>query len=524
MHQDDQQPGGLLSKVVKFVRNPTLNWSELDQGDDRESSYSKHVLKEMIERKRANDFVRKREFDQLRKLRQRGAQTGLPQSLTSEAESFFDSSQSGEPGQREGTLKKIDEIEAQMARQWPRGQEPERPAAASHFAPTVHSALPHAEAPQTDFAATDVMPPSERPDHAEAAPVQDMLPGVDWSFGADADAALVADPALEEAAIRFANGDDAGAEASLLALLGGEAQAPAQQRAWAALFDCYRATGQKARFDAMAIDFAARCQRPAPEWYSIADLASQAAAAPPAADVGLDWSSPPVLGADDVEALARQVAERRPGVLQLDWSPLIALTPQALAPLAELLAEWAGQQVRLACTGTTRLDRLLREHTVSDRREAPDDWWRLRLAWLRMAHRPEEFDLVALDYCITYEVAPPAWDAPSCSFSGTGFDTCPPGMAATPSAASGLRGVVLGDVSAQLAEFAERAQPDGSLQVDGSTMVRIDFAAAGSVLNWAAAQQAAGRQVQFHGLHRLVAIFFHVIGVADHAKILLRRN
>ena len=59
--------GGLLSRVVKFVRNPTTNWSDLDQQEtDRESSYSKQMLKEMIERKRRNDFVRKREFDLLR--------------------------------------------------------------------------------------------------------------------------------------------------------------------------------------------------------------------------------------------------------------------------------------------------------------------------------------------------------------------------------------------------------------------------------------------------------------------------
>ena len=69
------EPSGLLSKVVKFVRNPTTNWSDLDQPEtDKESQYSKQMLKEMIERKRRNDFVRRREFDQLRKLRQNEAQ------------------------------------------------------------------------------------------------------------------------------------------------------------------------------------------------------------------------------------------------------------------------------------------------------------------------------------------------------------------------------------------------------------------------------------------------------------------
>ncbi len=73
MSKDDSN-GGFLSKVVKFVRHPTTSWSDLDtRAADRESEYSKAALKEMIERKRRNDFVRKREFDMLRKIRSREA-------------------------------------------------------------------------------------------------------------------------------------------------------------------------------------------------------------------------------------------------------------------------------------------------------------------------------------------------------------------------------------------------------------------------------------------------------------------
>ena len=58
--------GGLLSKVVRFVRHPTVNWSELDHQDTvREDEQSRQRLKEMIERKKRNDFVRGREFDML---------------------------------------------------------------------------------------------------------------------------------------------------------------------------------------------------------------------------------------------------------------------------------------------------------------------------------------------------------------------------------------------------------------------------------------------------------------------------
>ena len=68
---------GLLSKVVKFVRNPTTSWSDLDNKEtDRDEALSKQLLKEMIERKRRNEFVRKREFDMLRKIRKREATVG----------------------------------------------------------------------------------------------------------------------------------------------------------------------------------------------------------------------------------------------------------------------------------------------------------------------------------------------------------------------------------------------------------------------------------------------------------------
>ena len=64
--------GGLFSKVVKFVTNPTTHWSDLEgmsTQEEEENSESRLALREMIERKRQNDFVRNREFDMLRKLR-----------------------------------------------------------------------------------------------------------------------------------------------------------------------------------------------------------------------------------------------------------------------------------------------------------------------------------------------------------------------------------------------------------------------------------------------------------------------
>ena len=106
-------------KVVKFVANPSTDWTELGAPADdvRETEYAKGELKAMIERKRRNDFVRKREFDMLRKVRREG--------LTSEqlaalgGSSRIDDSEakmvdSGGAKADIGVKAKIDEIEHQM--------------------------------------------------------------------------------------------------------------------------------------------------------------------------------------------------------------------------------------------------------------------------------------------------------------------------------------------------------------------------------------------------------------------------
>ena len=105
-------------KVVRFVANPTTDWTELNsrQDDTRELELEKSELKAMIERKRRNDFVRKREFDMLRRVRREGLS---PEQLaTLGGSSRLDDSDArlpdGNASRHDGVKAKIDEIEQQM--------------------------------------------------------------------------------------------------------------------------------------------------------------------------------------------------------------------------------------------------------------------------------------------------------------------------------------------------------------------------------------------------------------------------
>ncbi len=620
MTKEDSAPGGLLSKVVRFVRNPTVNWNALDTIDaDRESQYSKQVLKEMIERKRRNDFVRRREFDQLRKLRQRGPVVTQRTEEPGARPSFFQSSLTS-PLERAVTIKKIDEIEAQMSMQWwknkPLGDD------STAHQPAATEALGQASAPgtpnmlgaaATNFAAT--APLSLRMELAAQTPAatplfaDDSMPMSKFgladgllgspSAGLEADAVtglslaqpglsrleprtlaaapaptpapvpvvemeeFVHEPDLEEAAIRFANGDHAGAEAGLLGVLTQHAQDPPAQQLeiWMTLFDLYRATGQQERFDTLALDFAGRFSRSAPLWFSIPEqlgLASAAKTDAPAAPVRRDfsWNSPASLTAQSVATL-RASLERAASPWTLVWSRLNAMEDAALPALEKEFARWAEQKVQIVFTGAEVLNALLETHTQSGDRAGNPAWWSLRMAALRCMNLPDEFEMVALDYCVTYEVSPPSWIAPRCSYS----DVLPDGDASPPSAAAPLpdllanpnwnaatepaplnmladvgsslapaqplptlTGHIENDATAVLDALAEGARPGQPLVIPCERLIRIDFSAAGSVLNWAADQQAKGLDVRFQDLHRLVAVFFNVIGISEHAWVVPRKN
>ncbi|QIL44825.1 STAS domain-containing protein [Acidovorax sp. HDW3] len=568
MSQEEPNAGGLLSKMVRFVRNPTVNWTELDNIEaERESQYSKQMLKEMIERKRRNDFVRKREFDQLRKLRQRGSVASQRTEDPMARPSFFQSSMTS-PGERAVTLKKIDEIEAQMSQQWWKNKP------TTGMGSTAPMSLPSepitapflSTAPLSTIAA---MPATVQPlfteEAAQAAPGRSSAPAAPPLVPSPAPSPVatvappppaepevfVHEPDLEEAAIRFASGDHEGAEAGLKEVLAQHQQDDPQQQfdIWMTLFDLYRATGLREPFEALSLDFAARFSRSAPLWFSLPEQLG-AAAAPASTDAvpavparSFSWSAPGALTLQSIAALQATLA-RAAAPWTLNWARLMTIDEAALPALTKLMGQWADQDVQLQFNGVEALASLLQSKTVSGERAQHTDWWHLRMAALRLMGALDEFEMVALDYCVTYEVSPPSWVVPRCSYAGddgqvsgqAGAAPAPESLLQesqfSPSALlqepeaprPRLSGVIEGDAEPLLAPLLALVKPGQPLLIGCEQLVRVDFPAAGSVLNWAAEQQAAGQAVQFINLHRLVAVLFNVIGINEHAWIVPRKN
>jgi prepilin-type processing-associated H-X9-DG protein len=584
----DPPKSGFFRKVVRFALNPTTDWADLNAtgGDTREDDYAKSELKAMIERKRRNDFVRKREFDTLRKIRREGLTgeglaglDGLSHLDDSEVRS--QDSYATRPDS-DDVKDKIDAIERQMVGE-SAGNAPRRNAATvGRQAPVARteSFFGATTAPQvmaTHPQLSDAFKPTT-PMQMESELIGHLPPirGTATRHGGDALSSrpplgrissvnglieesapnsvevteLAHDPDLDEAVIAFANADFELCERSLHSLISPSGLRAQHAETWYALFDLYRAIGQQTKFESLALDYTQCFGWSPPQWYSLPRLVADAVASERARptqrggnsqfDGTVGWVAPDFIDAEAVSQLRSQLLQM-PLPWVLDWRHTRHIDAQAASALYRLLRDWADEPIEMCWLGGDTLFGLLADLSPTSVRDADPAYWMLRMEALRLTHRTLDFDQVAIDYCVTYEVSPPSWMPARCILrlsDETGRTVAPVSSIAevvtgfmesqTPDegllevATVELNGQLIGDIGNLLKGMDQQIGKSTLIQVSCTRLIRVDFIAAGDLLNWVLARHAEGRNVSFVDAHRLVALFCGAMGISEHARVTVR--
>jgi hypothetical protein len=87
-----------------------------------------------------------------------------------------------------------------------------------------------------------------------------------------------------------------------------------------------------------------------------------------------------------------------------------------------------------------------------------------------------------------------------------------------------LSGQLVGDIGATLKQMDQQLGAASIVNVSCGRLIRVDFIAAGDLLNWVLARRTENRSVRFIEAHRLVALFFGAMGINEHAKVKVRTN
>jgi anti-anti-sigma regulatory factor len=341
-------------------------------------------------------------------------------------------------------------------------------------------------------------------------------------------------PELEEAAILFANGQSAQAAATLEAAIERD---DASRRAWLMLLDVLHAAGRRADFDARSIAYAARFETSPPGWRGIAGPVE----APRRVLSTVLVSFGDRIDAETDRAIeqARKAAQQKRSMI-LDFSSVGIVDTEAALPLVRLLELLIQTRREVTVRGARRLADAARATIEPGRRDPATGGWQLALVALRLLGEQAAFEDLSIDYCVTYEVSPPSWEPvpPQLSLAmgsetiaaaaegrveasaSTATVVAPslPQASRAPASLS-LRGELAGMIGAELGELRAFAADRREVLIDARELQRLDFVAAGELLNELVALGGLGKTVVIEEPSHVVEALLIVMGIRDIARV-----
>ncbi len=445
-----------------------------------------------------------------RKQRQNTPKAGAPGAVRASAASLRESPLSAREAARL-TAQKIDQIESEMIL----GEAPGLAAANSTH---IHSQ------------------PGPAPVAAEGTPAANAQSGqgVAQSMAIDVSGSTLP-PELEEAAILYANDQVTAAIAALEPTLAEPGRTPAFDRLlWLVMLDLCQFAGDKPRFDAVSVDFAARFETSPPVWNDA--LAPDDSDTVESRAVGAARTLPAVLDANcakAVDTLLRSARQREPVA---DFSAVTAVDAAGAAEILRLFDTIAETGGTLRVKGAAALAAAARAAIQTGGPSESEASWTLALYGLRLLGQRQQFDDLSIDYCVTFEVSPPPWEpVPPGILVGDAerpgarpeSDDPPTTRSGPPTRAASafvLSGELVGRIQPELQSLRAHARDRSEIAVDCRELRRMDFVAAGELLNEVVNMQALGKNLLFIEPNHAVYALMLVMGIHEVAEIRRRKG
>jgi ABC-type transporter Mla MlaB component len=334
-------------------------------------------------------------------------------------------------------------------------------------------------------------------------------------------------PVIEEAAILYANGQDLPA----VAVLGQAFRADRTPETWLMLLDLYQSLGKRQEFEELAIEYAVQFETSAPAWSDAHTRKPTQRPGTPAQRASIVFKgSLDVRIVPQLEQL-KKLAQRHPA-LHLAFEQVTSVDPQGADLILRVFAAFQKSNHEVVVSGASQLAERLREAIEVGRRDPSNAVWMLLLEIYRILGRQAAFEETSIDYCVTYEVSPPSWEPASAKFviEDAGADPTPidDGTGIADSALGpdhvALTGELVGKSEAELSQLTQFANERARIVVDCARLVRVDFTAAGLLLNWAVGMRGQRKDIEFVNVGHLVAALFVVMGLHEVVPIERRKT
>ena len=368
---------------------------------------------------------------------------------------------------------------------------------------------------------------SESPAHEFASTLPLIMPATDYLLGQSTDvfaASLSTSesvPILEEASILFATGQNEVAEQMLQAAISQEELGNMLQVGWFMLFDLYQITNNQTAFDHLSLEYASKFETSPPIWQN----SIQNTDASTAADEG---STPSVTFPSQFDGSIIKLLEKLQNLskqsknLRLDFGRVKEVDPVGCGLLLRSLKNLKKTGHDLTLVGAQDFADKIRAILEVGRRDETEAPWLLLLEILQLLHFESIFEETSIDYCITFEVSPPSFEAPKNKVT-----TILPEIGAFDEVSDRfmMPTVVEGKTDNLISQIAAHAEFHKLVLLDCSKLERVEFGASAQLLSGLV--PIAGRKdtvIQFHDVNYLVTYLFNAMGLKNVAAIFPRKH
>lgn len=324
-------------------------------------------------------------------------------------------------------------------------------------------------------------------------------------------------PEIEEIAILYASEQTEVVEHMLRDLIAQDKLGPASHTVWWMLFDYFQMTNKQDEFDNLSIDYASKFETSPPSWVTTLHR-STPVIAPTTAGVIPTVAFAGILDASIVKQLDKiQKLSEKSRVFRLEFARVTDVDAEGCALLLKALKTLQKSEHDLIMVGAAELADQIRNIIQIGRRDESEAAWLLLLEILKLLDREKDFEETSMDYCITYEVSPPAFEPPkNIKVTMAAEEKIHPNVSPDRFL---MPVVVAGSIEALINSIKEYASQYNPVVIDCSRLIRIDFSAAGQLMNGLAPLSGEGRNIEFQDVNHLVAALLHVMGVNQIAKI-----
>lgn len=324
---------------------------------------------------------------------------------------------------------------------------------------------------------------------------------------------------IEEAAILFADEQSEIVEQMLSSAIAEDSPDHATKEVWWMLFDLYQITGKQQQFENLSIDYASKFETSPPSWVNHTQPGLASGSVTRGATPTVPFAGK--LDGSIIKSLERaQKLAENSRALRLEFARVSDVDPVGCGLLLRLLKKLQNSEHDLILAGAAELTGKIRAILKVGRRDETEAPWLLLLEILRALNSEKEFEEVSIDYCITFEVSPPAFVAPKSNVTAARDEV------RTYTSSSGgfvMPPVIEGRTEQLMSAIAAYAGSNDPAMLDCAGLNRVDFSAAGQLLSCLAPLAGSGKTIELNNVNHLVAALFNVIGLNDIARITPRK-